>query len=141
MSSTTRRGLVAVTRGCPCKGLTLAKLLRPALMTVLADGAIHGYRIIEGLAASPVMHGSPPDPAGVYRTLRAMEREGLVRSTWHPSGQGPAKRTYRLTPAGRACLQTWVSTLKTYRNAVEGLLLSAKAALKTRRRTARKPAK
>ena len=141
MSSTTRCNPVALTRGCPCKGLTLAKLLRPAIMTILVHGAIHGYRVIEGVAASPVMQGSTPDPAGVYRTLRAMEHEGLVRSTWNTSGQGPAKRTYRLTAAGRTCLRRWVGTLETYRDAVGELLRSAKAALRTSRGIGRGPAR
>ncbi|MEX2289557.1 MAG: helix-turn-helix transcriptional regulator [Mycobacteriales bacterium] len=37
---------------------------------------------------------------GLYRCLRAMDEEGLVRSTWEPSGSGPARRTYELTDEG-----------------------------------------
>jgi PadR family transcriptional regulator, regulatory protein PadR len=44
---------------------------------------------------------SPADRGFVYRTLRAMEAEGLVASAWDPSPSGPARRTYTVTPAGR----------------------------------------
>jgi DNA-binding PadR family transcriptional regulator len=106
----------------------LARLIQPAVLTVLAGGARHGYRIVERLAASPVMGGNRPDPTGVYRVLRSMERRGLVASSWDLSDAGPARRLYRLTPAGRRCLGRWVATLAEYHRAIQRLLAAARKA-------------
>jgi DNA-binding PadR family transcriptional regulator len=110
---------------CPCSGKTLAKLIQPAVMTVLAAGPLHGYRIAERVGAMAMFRGRGPDPTGIYRLLRRMEKEGLVASTWDTSDAGPAKRLYRLSASGRACLGRWVRTLKTYARAVEELLGAA----------------
>ena len=67
--------------------------LRPCLLLLLRERDDHGY----GLAARlPPLHDGDGDAGGVYRALRAMERLGLVRSEWHTSAVGPARRTYRL---------------------------------------------
>ncbi|MCX5670989.1 MAG: PadR family transcriptional regulator [Planctomycetota bacterium] len=97
-------------------------------MTLLAGGALHGYRIVQRLAETPVMGGSRPDPTGVYRMLRLMEKRGFVVSSWNFSDSGPAKRSYRLTPGGRRCLARWVQTLHAYRRAIDGLLSAARRA-------------
>lgn len=36
----------------------------------------------------------------MYRALRSLERDALVRSGWAPSSGGPDRRIYELTPAG-----------------------------------------
>ena len=51
------------------------------------------------------LHDGAGDAGGVYRALRGMERLGLVRSEWHASAVGPARRTYHVTPAGMECLE------------------------------------
>jgi len=125
----TRRGNPAAgPEACPCEGATLARLIQPAVLTALAGGARHGYRIVASLAAAPVMAGSRPDPTGVYRVLRSMERRGLVVGVWDLSDTGPARRRYRLTPAGRRCLGRWVATLAEYHRAIRGLLAAARKA-------------
>jgi len=43
--------------------------------------------------------------------LRAMDEEGLVRSSWEPSVSGPARRTYELTDDGREWLHVVAGTL------------------------------
>ncbi len=75
--------------------------LRPCLLLLLAEGTSHGYELLDqvgGLGLERV------DPGGLYRCLRAMDEEGLVRSTWEPSTSGPARRTYELTDEGREWL-------------------------------------
>jgi PadR family transcriptional regulator, regulatory protein PadR len=114
---------------CPCQGTTLAKLLQPAILTVLAEGKLHGYRIVERLADMPLLSGSRPDSTGVYRFLRLMEGNGLLTASWDTSNAGPAKRLYRLTNDGRKCLARWVKTLTQYCRAIDDLLDMAQHAL------------
>lgn len=135
--STSRRSPRADWDECPCSGATLGRLIQPALMTVLARGPLHGYRIVQRLAKTPMLGGSRPDPTGVYRMLRLLEKRGLVVSSWDLSESGPAKRLYRLTPEGRRCLGRWVKTLTDYHRAIGRLLAAARQASPERARQPR----
>ena len=44
-------------KACPCVGGTLDKLVQPAILAVLAEGPIHGYRLAERLGAMPSFAG------------------------------------------------------------------------------------
>jgi DNA-binding PadR family transcriptional regulator len=48
----------------------------------------------------------------LYRFLRMLEFDGLVRSEWDDAAPGPGKRVYELTPEGRALLDQWASALQ-----------------------------
>jgi len=110
---------------CPCAGVSLDRLIQPAILTILAQGSLHGYRIVQRIAE---MEGHKPDATGVYRSLRAMEKRGLVVSSWDISETGPAKRSYTLTGAGKECLARWVETLERHREAIARLLVEARRA-------------
>ena len=70
----------------------------PALLQLVAAGPTHGYELLERL---PRLIGEDRvDVGNVYRTLRALEDEGLVTSEWRADLPGPAKRTYTLTEDG-----------------------------------------
>lgn len=116
--------------GCPCSGETLDKFIQPAVLATLAGGPMHGYGLAERIGALPAFAGERPDVSGIYRYLKAMERKGLVLSSWDLSESGPAKKTYHITPAGRRCLRRWVQTLKRYRDAITALLSTVRKAAK-----------
>jgi poly-beta-hydroxybutyrate-responsive repressor len=76
----------------------LAKsFLRPCLLLLLREQPAHGYELLERLRP---LGFTRDDPGGVYRALRKLERERLVRSTWQSSTEGPDRRIYELTRAG-----------------------------------------
>lgn len=110
---------------CPCAGVSLDKLVQPAILTILAEGGLHGYRIVQRIAD---LARHKPDATGVYRSLRAMEKRGLVVSAWGVSGTGPARKSYVLTEAGKDCLERWVETLEKHRQAIGRLLVEARRA-------------
>ncbi len=114
---------------CPCAGGTLDKLIQPAILSVLAEGPLHGYALAERLGQMPLLGGHKPDGSGVYRFLKTMESKGLVTSSWDTSQSGPAKRAYQITPAGERCLRTWIKTLEDYRDGVNDLLRAARKAI------------
>jgi PadR family transcriptional regulator, regulatory protein PadR len=114
---------------CPCSGVTLDKLIQPAILAVLAKEPAHGYRIAEKIGEIPNFGGVKPDVSGIYRFLKAMEVKGLVVSTWDTPGKGHVKRLYDITPAGKACLARWVKTLDGYQKTIATLLKVAKAAV------------
>ena len=114
---------------CPCSGATLDRLIQPAILVVLAESPLHGYRLAERIGDLPGFTGERPDLSGIYRVLKVMEGHGLVSSAWDVSETGPAKKSYRITPAGLQCLKRWVKTLEQYRNNVTGLLNAARKAV------------
>jgi poly-beta-hydroxybutyrate-responsive repressor len=114
---------------CPCTGKNLARLLHPAILAVLAQESLHGYRILERLADESMFHDQPPDPAGVYRILKSMEQEGLVTCSWDLQSSGPARRQYTITDRGTACLTKWLETITTYQNSITTLLTTINKAL------------
>jgi PadR family transcriptional regulator, regulatory protein PadR len=75
--------------------------LQPCLLLLLREQDDHGYGLVARLRP---LHDGDGDAGGVYRALRGMERHGLVLSEWQASEVGPARRTYRITPEGRALL-------------------------------------
>jgi DNA-binding PadR family transcriptional regulator/Ni2+-binding GTPase involved in maturation of urease and hydrogenase len=107
---------------CSCSGKSLGRMLRPAILGVLAGAPVHGYVVLQRLEELSMYRDSPPDAGGVYRMLKSMQDEGLVESTWQTGESGPAKRRYELTDTGRACLAEWEETLRAYAEQIKELV-------------------
>ena len=93
--------------------------LRPCLLLLLAEGPSHGYELLEQARRLGIQGA---EPGGLYRYLRSMEKEELVRSWWEPSQAGPARRTYILTDSGRNALKASVDSLREVRQLLVDLL-------------------
>ena len=65
--------------------------LRPCILLLLREEPAHGYDLLERLRP---LGFTRDDPGRLYRALRALEEEKLVRSAWEPSGTGPDRRIY-----------------------------------------------
>src|SRR3712207_2765742 len=91
-------------------------LLVPYLLLALSFYRAHGYLLQQWLRALGFFG---VDITTLYRTLRQMERQGLVSSAWDTEAQGPARRVYALTDAGRLFLEGWVGALGQYREMLE----------------------
>lgn len=83
--------------------------LRASLLLLIGETPAHGYDLLEQIGHLGLRN---VDPGGLYRTLRVMEKEGLVVSAWEHSSAGPARRTYRLTPEGVDWLHAWAGALR-----------------------------
>lgn len=93
---------------------------RACLLIILAEGPTHGYDLLEqvravGLAAA--------EAGGLYRCLRSMEEDGLVKSWWEPSQAGPPRRTYHLSPSGDEAAAAWVACLGEVREQLDALMV------------------
>ncbi len=82
--------------------------LRPCLLLLVAEGTSHGYDLLDGVRALGL---GKVDPGGLYRCLRALDEDGLVRSAWQPSSRGPARRIYTLTAEGQDWLDAMAGSL------------------------------
>ena len=90
----------------------LYRFVEPVLLYLLKEkGSSYGYALL-GAAASCAMTGSDIDSASLYRTLRQLEAAGMVASEWDSGPSGPARRRYRLTPAGEDRLAAWAEVLQ-----------------------------
>ena len=86
------------------------RFTEPALLLLLRERPAHGYDLLERL---PELTGEQRVEMGnLYRLLRALEEEGLVRSEWDESSPGPAKRRYALTERGLQLLEQWAEALE-----------------------------
>ena len=83
--------------------------LRATLLLLIGEAPAHGYDLLEQVAQLGL---GKVDPGGLYRALRVMERDGLVRSSWEHSSAGPARRTYELLPDGTDWLHAWAGALR-----------------------------
>ena len=107
--------------GCGCSERRVPRQLLPLILLVLKGKDSYGYELIEKISEFR-FHDSPPDVGAVYRNLRAMEKEGWVKSKWDTRGTGPAKRTYRITPQGEEILHGWAITLEKRKVSLEQFL-------------------
>jgi PadR family transcriptional regulator PadR len=82
----------------------------PVVLAILRDGSAHGYDLAESLRAW--VPDEQIDLGNLYRMLRSMENEGIVRSEWSDNAPGRAKRTYELTTDGETLLDAWVRSLR-----------------------------
>ncbi len=85
----------------------------PVLLLMLRGLNSYGYELMEKMAK----YGLSTMNAGTfYRTLRQMEKDGMVSSTWDTSEGGPARRMYSITEAGENYLKFWSTSLEQYQN-------------------------
>ena len=93
--------------------------MRPCVLLLLREESAHGYDLLERLKPFGFTRD---DPGRLYRTLRALETEGLVRSGWESSQQGPDRRIYELTRHGMEHLHEDVKLLVGARDVLNAFL-------------------
>ena len=116
---------------CDELGKSLSRMSQPTILSILAQAGepLHGYRIVKLAANSPMFGGSKPDAAGIYRTLKRMEEQGLLTASWDTPDAGQAKRMFDLTQKGRDCLRRWIDALACYCVTIQELRRVASDAL------------
>lgn len=106
-----------------CKGKhhKMERFMEVCLLLLLYEETGHGYGLIEKL---PYFGFSEEqlNVSTLYRTLRKIEKEGLVISVWEEGGQGPKKRVYNITDNGKKELNNWIQVLKTRKARIEKLI-------------------
>ncbi len=91
-------------------------LLSSSLLAFLRRSNAYGYALVQQLTKA----GLPGfDSTTVYRTLRQLEKAGLVSSFWDTSDSGPAKRRYSLTTAGETFLNLWYDIFGKYQKVLQ----------------------
>jgi len=109
---------------CPPGGW-IRGFIQPRLLLLLLLKPGHGYGLMERLAEDEA--SSLVDPGLLYRTLRQLEEEGLVVSSWDTAGAGPARRSYQVTPQGIEYLHAWAARIRATRQRLDRFLAEYEA--------------
>lgn len=88
-----------------------AQVSETAVLVLLKQRWSHGYGLHERLRELGVPTG---DLSRLYRSLRKLESDGIVRSRWDTEAprKGPARRVYTLTREGNRYLRDRIRTLR-----------------------------
>jgi DNA-binding PadR family transcriptional regulator len=98
-------------RPCTCAMGNVSRFIEPVVLRILNEKKTsYGYEIAECLAQYALTDATI-EGAALYRTLRTLEANGYVVSTWD-AGDGPARRNYSLTCAGSDHLREWADLLE-----------------------------
>ena len=103
----------------PTTDVRPTNLLVPVMLMALRQWNSYGYELMEKTTA---FWKAAINPGTVYRTLRQMDKNGDVESAWETNANGPARRMYSITDAGKANLDLWIESLKQYQSTVEAFL-------------------
>jgi PadR family transcriptional regulator PadR len=74
------------------------------ILRLLADKPMYGYQMVKELQARSGGYFEL-EQGTLYPALHRLERDGLVRSEWQVVADGPSRKYYHLTNAGRTALQ------------------------------------
>jgi poly-beta-hydroxybutyrate-responsive repressor len=99
--------------------------LRAWLLLLLTESPAHGYDLVERLDAL----GVGRDAGSLYRALRGLEHEGLVRSAWEASLIGPDRRRYVVTETGQDRLRAWIGVLEGVKASLDAFLDRCRSAV------------
>ena len=108
------------------------------MLLLLREEPAHGYDLMQRLRPFGFVRD---DPGRLYRALRALEQEGLVRSAWEESSNGPDRRIYELTRAGVEELHEAATDLADAAEVLDVFLSRYGEFVSMRRRRERAPAR
>jgi poly-beta-hydroxybutyrate-responsive repressor len=83
------------------------RYLQASILLGLNSRPSYGYELIGTIQSYGFIEGDAP-PGMIYRHLRQMEDDNLVKSEWETKETGAAKRIYTITEEGRAVLSFWI---------------------------------
>ncbi len=100
----------------PFPGWPPRDILAPFVLLAVSLQRAHGY-VIEDYLRALGLFGITMST--LYRTLRQMEKDGFLESTWEPGPTGPARRVYTITDSGHVWLDSSAAMLTAYRDTID----------------------
>jgi len=94
-------------------------MLTAHLLAQMKGWTGYGYELAKRLEESGVRDYNT---GSLYRTLRQMEKHGLISSLWDTSESGPAKRMYTMTSGGTLFLRNWLRVVDMHKSMLEQFL-------------------
>lgn len=100
-------------------------MLRAHLLALLKNWSGYGYELANKLEEAG--YGGY-NSGTLYRTLRQMEKTGLISSMWDTSSDGPARRIYSLTKTGSLFLNNWFTLIDMHKATLNSFMKMAENA-------------
>jgi len=117
---------------CTCAMGNLYRFVEPVLLFLLdKKGTAYGYELSSELRRY-ALTDAEVEVAALYKTLRQLEKNDCVTSTWNVEGSGPARRVYAMTPRGKQHLAEWLTVLDHMSKAMARFVRNAQAGSKER---------
>jgi len=111
--------------GMPADGL-VSQMRRGALeycvLALIRETPRYAFELIEALGRT----GMLTTEGTLYPLLSRLRRDGLVKTDWRESTDGPPRRYYELTTEGRRALTAFKNEWTSFRGAVDGILQEGK---------------
>jgi DNA-binding PadR family transcriptional regulator len=86
-----------------------ASKVEVVVLGLLAEEPLYGYDLLERFRSRSMGFWVEVGKASVYQTLRRLERDGAVGGRSQNGPEGPDRRVYRITRAGRERLKRGLS--------------------------------
>lgn len=93
------------------------------VLALLQSGDRYGFEITRELAASD---GLVTSEGTVYPLLTRLRNDELVETYWQESNEGPPRRYYRITTAGKRALKKFIEQWERFRDGVDTILKEGK---------------
>ncbi len=90
--------------------------LVPVVLLSLREWNSYGYEL---MGRARTFGFGAMNPGSLYRTLRQMEKDGVVESSWETSRGGPARRMYAITGSGEVYLGAWAKSFERYQQSMD----------------------
>jgi PadR family transcriptional regulator PadR len=100
----------------------LKGVLDMCLLAVISEQATYGYEMARKLEQRGLHLASE---GSIYPLLSRLQRQGLVEGYLVESAGGPARKYYRLAPAGARTLSSWISDWEALSAGVNGVIKGA----------------
>jgi len=101
-----------------------ANALRVLAVLASSDRPLYGIEIIELVADTDRVRGI--EQGTVYYILRSFFEQGLVMIQTRPTGHGPSRKYYVITPTGQEALSAWISDWTQAREAVDSIVTAVR---------------
>lgn len=92
------------------------------LLSVIEEEASYGYEMVSKLRARGLDLTSE---GSIYPLLSRLQKQGMIEGYLVQSSEGPARKYYRMSDAGRETLNRWKTEWSDFSTAVDGVLEGA----------------
>lgn len=97
-------------------------MLDLCVLALLTARESYGYELAQSLEAAGI---GPIQGGTLYPVLLRLQRTGLITAEWREGAGGPARKYYRITPAGVRTLQASAADWDRFARGVAGILRAA----------------
>lgn len=104
------------------RGQWLRGVLDLCVLALLVRRESYGYELAQSLDAAGI---GPIQGGTLYPVLLRLQRTGLIAAQWRAGAGGPARKYYRITPAGAQTLRSSAADWGAFSRGVAGILQPA----------------